>query len=347
MIHKKVNHLWMALVVLVFMIMFTSYVFMSILLFIMFKLDWLRMGHFNIVWLMLLIVLTSIIIGTVITALSSRKILHPISSLNEATKEVAKGNFSVELYENYKIEELGEMAKNFNKMVQELNGIETLRNDFVVNVSHEFKTPIAAIDGYATLMQAPNLTEDERKEFTRMIMLSTRQLSTLTNHILKLSKLENQEIITEKETFDLDEQIRQAILLLEPHWSSKQMNLDIRLETVCFYGNEELLMQVWVNLLNNAVKFSNVGGDLSIVLTAVDDKITVDITDTGVGMTRDVQKHIFEKFYQGDKSRAAEGNGLGLPLVRRIIDLCGGKIRVKSELGEGSLFTVVLPQDRA
>lgn len=195
------------------------------------------------------------------------KILLPINRLREATKEVAKGNFNVQLYENIKIEEFREMAKDFNKMVQELQGIETLRTDFVTNVSHEFKTPITAIEGYAALLQNSDLPAEEREEYAGKIISSTRQLSMLTNNILKLSKLENQEIIIEKTEFSLDEQIRQALLLLEPQWSGKQLDLEIQLAETGFYGSEELLMQVWINILGNAVKFSREYGNLSVTLT--------------------------------------------------------------------------------
>lgn len=191
----------------------------------------------------------------------------PISRLREATKEVAKGNFNVQLYENIKIEEFREMAKDFNKMVQELQGIETLRTDFVTNVSHEFKTPITAIEGYAALLQNLDLPAEEREEYAGKIISSTKQLSMLTNNILKLSKLENQEIIIEKTEFSLDEQIRQALLLLEPQWSGKQLDLEIQLAETGFYGSEELLMQVWINILGNAVKFSREYGNLSVTLT--------------------------------------------------------------------------------
>lgn len=282
--------------------------------------------------------------GTAITAIVGRKLLAPINDLSEAAKRVAKGDFSARVaHEEHKVDVIGEMAVNFNGMVQELGGMETLRNDFIVNVSHEFKTPIAAIEGYATLMQDQGLSPKEREDYSRLIIESTRQLSSLSSNILKLSKLENQEIVGGKIEFALDEQLRQALLLLEAQWNDKALNLDLALEPVVYYGNEELLMQVWLNLLGNAIKFTDDGGEIAVSLFGTEVAVTVQISDSGTGMTEEVMKRIFEKFYQGDKSRSAEGNGLGLPLVRRIVELSGGSVAVESTPGKGAAFTVILP----
>jgi signal transduction histidine kinase len=341
---QRAQSLWGALVLLVFLVMLLSSLLLATILFINFKLGLIEPTRFHGFWFIVGIMLTSIVVGTLLTGLFGRRILFPFGSLNTGTKEVAKGNFQFRLYEDYRIEELREMAHNFNVMVQELSGIETLRNDFIINVSHEFKTPIAAIEGYATLIQDADLPHEERKEYTRLIMESTKQLSALSSHILKLSKLENQEILAEREAFQLDEQLRLALLLLEPQWSVKQLNLELQLEAIRFYGSEELLMQVWVNLLGNAIKFSDTGDELTIVATQTVDEVRVEIGDTGIGMTPNVRKHIFEKFYQGDQSRSAEGNGLGLPLALRIVDLHQGRIEATSELGKGSTFTVRMPR---
>lgn len=293
----------------------------------------------------LVIVMLSLVIGSIITIMVGKKILSPITIFSNAAKEIAKGNFEIELNESHRINEISEMAHHFNIMAQELRSIETLRNDFVVNVSHEFKTPIASIEGYATLLQDKTITEEEHDEYTAMIIGSARQLSMLSGNILKISKLENQEVISEKREYRLDEQLRQAILLLETMWEPKQMTLNIELKKVRYYGNEELMMQVWLNLLGNAIKFTQEGGEISVHLVPQHDYISIIISDNGIGMEKNVKKHIFEKFYQGDHARSAEGNGLGLSLVSRIINLCGGTIEVESELGEGSTFTVMLPID--
>jgi signal transduction histidine kinase len=287
----------------------------------------------------------SIIIATVISGVISKRVLSPVRALSRATEEVAKGDFSVrvDIPKDY---EFGFLTENFNKMVHELSSIETLRNDFVSNVSHEIKTPLASIQGFAKLLQDNNFSEEEKKEFTDIIISESTRLSKLTSNILKLSKIENQEINTKKVEFSLDEQIRCAILIMEQEWSRKNINLDIELEEVNIVENEDLLQQVWINLIGNAIKFTEDGGYVSIKLEDYKDKIEVEISDSGIGMTEDIQRHMFDKFYQGDRSHLSEGNGLGLSLAKRIIDICGGKIYIKSELGVGTTFTIELRKDK-
>lgn len=287
----------------------------------------------------------SIIVGTALSGIVGKKILAPLVKFSEAIIEVGKGNFNIRLTENKScyVEELEKMTHNFNIMVNDLNNIETFRSDFIANVSHEFKTPLASIEGYTTLLQNNNLTDEERNEYIKKIHSNTKILSNLVYTILQISRLENQGIITEKRKFKLDEQLRQALLLIESKWTDKNIDLNIDLEPVTFYGNEELLMQVWVNLFSNAIKFTHYNGTIECNLTQSSSSIIVIISDNGIGMSKDVQKHIFDKFYQGDKSRSSEGNGLGLALVKRIIDLCNGVIEVQSEYGNGSTFIVKLP----
>lgn len=343
----KINNLWWYFVSLVFLIMLSTCLIMAGLAFWYLYVRYGNVtlhpkGHFAPI---LIIMLFSVIIGTIITIMVGRKFVSPITDFSKAAKEIAKGNFDIYLNESHRVSEISEVAHHFNIMVQELRSIETLRSDFVVNVSHEFKTPIAAIQGYATLLQDKNISEEEHAEYTKMIMDSSRQLANLSGNILKISKLENQEVISEKVNYRLDEQIRQAILLLESMWEPKQMNLNIELSNVVYYGNEELMMQVWLNLIGNAIKFTEAGGEISVTLREEHNDLTINISDNGIGMTSKEKKHIFEKFYQGDHARFAEGNGLGLPLVHRIINLCGGTIEVNSEWGQGSTFTVKLPVD--
>ena len=345
MIKKNNRSLWWSFVSLIFFSMLVSTFLMAILAFIYIRYGNLYIHgktHFVPILFMMLF---SLVTGYIITMYVGKKILSPITDFSNAAKEIAKGNFNIDLNESHRVREISEVAHHFNIMVQELQSIETLRNDFVVNVSHEFKTPIAAIEGYATLLQDKTITKEEHDEYTGMIVNSARQLSTLSGNILKISKLENQEMITDKGEYRLDEQVRQALLLLESIWTPKQLTLNIELQKCMYHGNEELMMQVWLNLLGNAIKFTPEGGEISVSLTATEHCIAVIISDTGIGMTKSVRKHIFEKFYQGDHARNAEGNGLGLPLVYRIINLCGGTIEVKSELGVGSTFTVKLPVD--
>lgn len=299
--------------------------------------------HIRAFFLTITSLIISTVIATIISGIASKRILRPIRTLSKATEEVAKGNFSVKIGipKDY---EFALLAKNFNKMVHELSSIETLRNDFVSNVSHEIKTPIASIQGFAKLIQDKNLDDDERSEFTDIIISESSRLSKLTSNILKLSKLENQEVITGKAEFALDEQIRCAILIMEPEWSEKGIDLDIDLDKVSIIGNEDLLQQVWLNIIGNAIKFTEKGGTIGIKLMDLQDKIVIKVSDNGVGMNEETQRHIFDKFYQGDKSHLSKGNGLGLSLVKRIIELCDGEIKVRSKLYYGTTFTIGLPK---
>jgi len=282
------------------------------------------------------------IVGILIEQFVNKKIFQPINTLNQSMKEVAKGNFNLTLAEKSKIVEVQEMTAHFNQMVKELSSIEIFRNDFISSVSHEFKTPMAAIEGYATLLQGDSLSDQERQEYATIIMNSTKRLSKLSDNILKLSRLENQELFLEKAKFNLAEQIRMAILTLEREWSDKKIGLDIELDEVEYDGNQDLLFQVWMNLIHNAIKFTPNGGKINISLKQVGTQTFVQIADNGEGMSPGVRKHVFEKFYQSDKSHHSEGNGLGLPLVWRIINLHEGIIHVESEVGAGSTFTVTL-----
>ncbi len=300
----------------------------------------------NVYWITGVVVIIAfivcILLGTVITAFISRSILQPIRDLNKATTEVARGNFDVRVREPLDLE-YGNLTRNFNKMAQELSGIETLRGDFISNVSHEFKTPLASIQGFAKLLQDKDISEQDRDEYTQIIINETTRLSKLSINILNLSKLENQLTIGSKKRFSLDEQIRRIILMLEPEWSKKDIDFDVVLDDIYYLGNQELMDQIWQNLINNAIKFSPQGGKISVRLFQTERNITVRVSDNGIGITHENKQKIFEKFYQGDNSRKTEGNGLGLALVKRIIDLCNGKIFVEDVYGGGVCFVVELP----
>lgn len=289
------------------------------------------------------IALVSILVGTIISNYAGRHPLTAIIAMSNATQEVARGNFDVSLDENIRIKELREMAHNFNLMAKELAGTEILRTDFVENVSHEFKTPLSAIEGYATLLQKKDISAEKRQDYTKKILYNTRRLSTLTSNILLLSRLENQEIGIKKESFCLDEQLREILLLLEESWTEKQLELEIDLDAVDYYGNKDLLAHVWQNILSNAIKFAPENGIIHILLRRENGSLITSITDNGIGMSEDVMRRVFEKFYQGDFSRSSQGNGLGLALAKRIIDLHGRDIAVSSKEGKGTTFTVTLP----
>ena len=272
-----------------------------------------------------------------------RELFRSIDRLNDATKKVARGDYTVHLNSDTVIAEIQDMEGNFNQMVEELNSVEMLRKDFIADVSHEFKTPLSSITGYITLLQDPDLTPQERQEYVQMAIFNAEKLNDLTANILRLSRLENQSNMPKPVTYRLDEQIREAIVLLERKWNEKDIQLDLDLPDTQYHGYQELLLNVWTNLISNAVKFSSPGGTIAISLAQLDDSIHVTVRDYGIGMDAKTQAHIFEKFYQGDTSRKSQGNGLGLPLCQEIISRCGGEIQVSSRLNEGSVFTVILP----
>lgn len=272
---------------------------------------------------------------------------EPLHKLAEATDKVANGDFSVYVptpHTKDKWDYLDVMIVDFNKMVEELGSIETLKTDFVSNVSHEMKTPIAIIKNYAELLKTEHITETQRKEYAESIEGASIRLSNLISNILKLNKLENQRIAPEVETYDVCRQLCDCILQFEDAWEEKKIELEIEIEDVAMVeADENLLALVWNNLLSNAIKFTEPEGIITVRQTSSERFINVSISDTGCGMTRDNINHIFDKFYQGDTSHSKEGNGLGLALVKRVLELLDGDIQVFSELGKGSTFLVKLP----
>lgn len=340
---RKYVNLWFTFVMVVFFSTLLSTVILTVIVAFFLHLGLSIHVKGNPLYPIIMLLLLSTCIGTIFSMFSANVIIKPIKRFSHGLNQVAKGDFNVSLEENQKIYEVDVMAKNFNKMVVELASIETLRNDFIANVSHEFKTPLSTIEGYVTLLQSEDLSPLQKQNYIDIIMSSTRQLSTLTSNILKISKLENQEQLLDKNWFSLDEQIRQALLLLESKWTKKDINLDLELSSISFYGNEELMMHVFINLLDNAIKFTPQNGQIQIMAYQTSYEVTVSITDNGIGMSKDITMHVFEKFYQSDKARLSEGNGLGLTLVKHIIDLSGGTINVESELGIGTTFTLHFP----
>jgi len=270
------------------------------------------------------------------------KMFRPLERLSEGSKVIAKGDFSFQLQYNGAIVELKTTIDNFNQMVRELGSVEMMRNDFIANVSHEFKTPLSSINGYVTLIQDSDLSEEERNEYVQKIFFNIEKLNDLTANILRLSKLENQQYMDDPVCFQLDEQIREAVVMLEPKWNRKNIELDIELEEVSFCGQQQLLLQVWMNLIGNAIKFSEQNGKIGIRLRKMSKSIEVEIRDAGIGMDEHTISRIFDKFYQGDTSRRGQGNGLGLAICKEILDRCGGEIRVHSELMKGTTFFVRL-----
>ena len=295
--------------------------------------------------IMIIIGILCLILGYMASLFLMDIIFTPLEDLGKASREVAKGNYDVQIDYDGNVDEIESTIQNFNFMVRELNSVEIMRNDFIANVSHEFKTPLSSITGYVTLLQEPDLTEEERNEYIQMAFFNIEKLNDLTGNILQLSKLENQTSLTPPVTYRLDEQIREAIVLLEPKWSARDISFDLHLSEVRYTGQQALLLQVWTNLIGNAIKFSHPGGTISMVLKENQQDLEVIISDDGIGMSKETQAHIFEKFYQGDSSRRSQGNGLGLALCKKILDLCNGRIYVASELGKGSIFLIRLDKN--
>ena len=272
---------------------------------------------------------------------------EPLHKLAEATEQVANGDFSVYVpttHTSDRLDYLDVMILDFNKMVEELGSVETLKTDFVSNVSHEMKTPIAIIKNYAELLQTGKGTEEERLEYARNIEEAAERLSGLITNILRLNKLEHQQIDPEIEAYDLCAQLEECILNYEDMWDEKDLELEVDIEEKTVVDADKNLMElVWNNLLSNAVKFTEPGGKVTVRQTSSDGYAVVEVTDTGCGMSRESIRHIFDKFYQGDTSHSKEGNGLGLALISRILVLMDGEISVASEEGRGSTFTVRIP----
>ena len=298
-----------------------------------------KLTFVNILWLSLLC--------TVIDGIRRKFMVErPVKNIVKAADRIMKGDFSARVQGVGGMDSAGGfdvIADCFNKMAEELNGIETLRTDFIANVSHELKTPLAVIQNYGTILQQPELPEKERLEYARKLTRASRRLADLISNILKLNKLENQQIFPVRQTVDLGEQLCQCLLSFENAWEEKALEIDTDIqENVLVETDAELLTLVWNNLFSNAVKFTEPGGKLFLGLRTEGEMAVVQVTDTGCGISPEVGRHLFEKFYQGDSSHASEGNGLGLALVKRVVDIVGGDISVESQVGKGSTFTVRL-----
>ena len=290
------------------------------------------------------VILLSVLLATIDTIrrrVTTEKVTKHITS---AAKEIVKGDFDVRIApissfsadDNYNV-----IIDCFNTMAKELKGVETLRSDFIANVSHEMKTPLAVMQNYGTLLQSPSITEEKRMEYAKGVTDASRRLADMMANILKLNRLENHQIYPQLERYDLGEQLCESLLQFENQWEAGGIEIETDIaEGVYVSADSELLSLVWNNLFSNAFKFTEKGGTVGVTLKADERHATVEVRDTGCGMSAEVGAHIFEKFYQGDTSRATQGNGLGLALVKRVVDIMQGEISVKSEVGVGSTFTV-------
>lgn len=344
---KKVNRAYRRAVFWVFFVFFILIVLFLFLLFLL-----LRTSVFNInaisehtSLIILCCVISLLIISQGVAVFWSHRITKPVAAISIAADRVSKGDFSMQIDTAGFKGEIRDLGENLNKMIRELRSIEVMQSDFVSNVSHEFRAPLSAIQGYVTLLSNPSISEAQRTEYFSMLSESTRDLTGLVESVLLLSKLESRNILPPPKELRLDEQLRRAVLLYESQWAKKELELDLELPACTYKGQPELLREIWVNLIGNAVKYTPPKGRLSVQL-CVDNpaEIQVIISDTGIGMSDEVQAHIFEKFYQGDASHRSVGNGLGLSLVQTACRLTGCHIRVESTEGCGSTFTVSLPR---
>lgn len=274
----------------------------------------------------------------------------PLQAISEATKQVSHGDLTVRIdpiHEEGKGDYLDLMIHDLNIMFAELGSIETLKTDFISNVSHEIKTPISVIQNYSSLLKADGLPDDQRREYAELVSDAAMRLSALITNILRLNRLENQQILPAFEEYDLSGQLTECLLGFESVWEEKNIEISPDIDdSIMVSSDRELMTVVWNNLLSNAFKFTEPGGTVSVALYSEDGVVVVTVSDTGCGMDRETVDHIFDRFYQGDTSHATQGNGLGLALVKRIIDIIDGEISVKSSPGEGSIFTVKLRSSR-
>lgn len=342
---KKKRHstIWLRFALVVFLTTLAAISLVMVIFLVLDKLGYLPEEKLHRTIPFLMLILGSLLIGGSIALYVGKFIITPIQNIGKGFDELSKGNFDVRVNEEERISEIRDISRQFNHMTYDLSHMETLKSDFVTNVSHEFKTPLSSIEGYATLLQNPNLSQEKRDRYIEKILENSNRLSTLTSNILLLSKLENQQMVVDLHEYRLDEQIRRAILLLEDKWSKKEIVFDLELEDVLYYGSENLLEHVFFNLIDNAVKFSKENSMIHVSLKEKETSISVLIQDHGEGMSEEQMKHIFDKFYQGDVSRKKEGNGLGLSLVKRILQILNADIHVESRIGEGTSFSLSLP----
>ena len=291
----------------------------------------------------------SLICAAVDTLRRKLTVERPVRRIIEGAQKVMDGDLSARIEPVRGVDAgFNAIIDYFNRMVEELSGMETLRTDFIANVSHELKTPLAVIQNYGSLLQQPNLPEEERKDYARTVTNASQRLASLITNILKLNKLENQQIYPKKERFDLGEQLCECLLTFENAWEAKELEIETEIEDgVTVESDPELLSLVWNNLFSNAIKFTEPGGMVGLKLYKDAGHAVVEVSDTGCGISPEVGAHIFEKFYQGDTSHATQGNGLGLALVKRVVDIIGGEIGVKSVLGKGTTFTVKIKRGGA
>lgn len=285
--------------------------------------------------------LVFLIVGMVLSGYLSYRSLTPLRELIAASDKISKGDYSIRTHLKGP-NEFRQLSSSFNHMAEELGSVEMLRTDFVNNFSHEFKTPIVSICGFAKILKNDDLTEEERNEYLDIIIQESERLSELSTSVLNLSKIEQQTILTDQKRFNVSEQIRLVIAMMYSKWSDKHIDISFDSEEIYAVGNEEMLKQVWINLIDNAIKFSPEYGTVDVKAVQSQDGIVFTFADNGKGMSEETAAHIFDKFYQGDTSHSVKGNGLGLTIAKKIVELHGGTIHVSSTEADGSVFEVRL-----
>lgn len=286
----------------------------------------------------------TILLSVIFVVISTRYIVKPISKLTEATKKIAKGNYNIQL-QVHRRDEIGQLASHFSLMTKSLEQLEAMRQEFVSNVSHEIQSPLASIQGFSQTLQLDNITEEKRKHYLSIIEDESRRLSQLSKQLLTLASLDKEEGIVEKDRFDLSQQIKQVLFMTEWSWREKDIAIDMELPSVFIHADQKLLQQAWTNLITNSIKFTETGGTISVNIRSKNEKCYIEISDTGIGISKEDLPHIFQRFYKADKSRIRKegSSGLGLAITRRIIELHDGNIHVESVLGRGTTFFIELP----
>ena len=348
--NRKKDQLISRLTLLIFSTVFGSYLFLSGFIVLLWRLEGYEIHSdggpaLPIFFSLPATIFLCLMIVLVFAIYVSKRFLKPIAVLQRGMNEVKEGNFNIRIDNVYE-DETKDLIDNFNLMVGELRKSETLKSDFISGVSHEFKTPLSSIQGYASLLQDDTLSIEDRQKYTKYIIDATQKLNKLVTNILKISKIDNQNIIIEPKVFSLDEQIRECILSMEQLWEEKNIELDINLDEIEIKTDKELLSNVWNNLIGNAIKYSNQNSKIEIKSIVNEKEIKISIKDYGIGIKKENIPYIFNKFYQGDLSHASEGYGLGLSLVKGILDLINAKIEVQSEENIGSEFIVTFYKNK-
>ena len=304
-----------------------------------------QVGRFMFIMIIIFFVI-SVGIGMLVFYRFNHLFLKPINELSTVLKQVERGNYDVEVKADVQVRELRRLMRGFNRMTKEISSVELLKKDFISYFSHEFKTPITSIRGFSRQIKERDLSYDKQQEYIDIIYRESDRLIRMSSNVLTLTKLEHQATLTNTKIFSLDEQLRRTLLLLEEEWTAKELTLELDFPEIEINSNEEMIQQIWVNVIGNAINYSDYGGKLKIECKKDNEFAKVRIRDYGAGMTDEIRERIFEKFYQGDASHGASGNGLGMSIVKRIIDLCGGKIVIKSQLEKGTTVVIYIPELR-